>query len=143
MFRIFACLDDFFDECFEYCVSVLQNQTTVSNFWRVGCDFERMFHTFRLICRRMNEGRGAPLIHLRQRWCMHLAFDMPGQMLYHSGTESIKFRLWRCLAECAPTLSQKTDLLSESPVWEKVWGAQKFLRHFVLKSLFQPNFVQN
>ena len=70
MFRIFACLAHIFDECFEFCVCTLSENANVSNFWRVGCDFERMFRTFCLICRRMKEGRSAPLLHLRRRHLM-------------------------------------------------------------------------
>ena len=76
MFRIFACLAEIFDECFELCVCTLSENANVSNFWRVGCDFERMFHTFCLICRRMKKGRGAPLLHLRRRHMRQKAWNI-------------------------------------------------------------------
>ena len=45
MFRILASVDEIFDECFEFCVSEIFLETTVSNFGPGGCDFERMFRT--------------------------------------------------------------------------------------------------
>ena len=45
MFRILASFDEIVDECFEFCVFEICLETTVSNFWPGGCDFERMFRT--------------------------------------------------------------------------------------------------